>query len=258
MTKNAITTIPFHGTSLIVQKGDTPDTTLVAMKPLVEGMKLAWQPQHVKLSAHPVLSKGITEIVIPSAGGDQAMTALPLNRIHFWLATIQPNKVKDLSIREKVIIFQTEVADTLFDKFFGRAIAAKDAASGRQVAAILTDKLKALETRIDNLLLGVNARVAALEYVSVRELLEEAKAIQKGRRGLNRKIGHDLKNRALLAGHPAPCRRCPHSGVWLFQRDFATRYMREVGHGLVAGHNSRQRGQGNLFVLPTSNGEVRV
>ncbi|MGA0564189.1 hypothetical protein ACO2RV_17220 [Ancylobacter sp. VNQ12] len=126
------------------------------------------------------------------------------------------------------------------------------------ISRMLARKVTALEGRIDNLLVSVNARVAALEYVSVRELLEEAKAIQKGRRGLNRKVGHELKNRALLAGYPAPCRRCPHSGVWLFQRDFASLYMKESGAALVADHNARQRGQGNLFVIPAKGGEARV
>lgn len=126
------------------------------------------------------------------------------------------------------------------------------------ISRMLARKVTALEGRIDNLLVSVNARVAALEYVSVRELLEEAKAIQKGRRGLNRKVGHELKNRALLAGPPAPCRRCPHSGVWLFQRDFASLYMKEAGAALVADHNARQRGQGNLFVIQTKSEEARV
>ena len=54
------------------------------------------------------------------------MTALPLNRLHFWLATLHPNKIRDEHIREKVLIFQTEAADALFEKFFGRALAKGD------------------------------------------------------------------------------------------------------------------------------------
>ncbi|WP_343314239.1 phage antirepressor N-terminal domain-containing protein [Brucella sp. BE17] len=120
MTKNAITTIPFHGANILVSAGETPETTMVAMKPVVEGMGLDWSYQSRKLNEHPVLSKGVAIIAIPSAGGIQDALALPLNRLHFWLATLQPNKIKDISVREKVIVYQTEAADVLFDHFFGK------------------------------------------------------------------------------------------------------------------------------------------
>lgn len=122
MTKNAITTIPFHGANILVSAGDTPETTLVAMKPVVDGIGLDWAGQFTKLKNHPVLSKGIGEISIPSSGGYQMMTALPLNRLHFWLATIQPNKIKNIAVREKVIVYQTEAADVLFYHFFGKKL----------------------------------------------------------------------------------------------------------------------------------------
>lgn len=137
MTDRTITTIDFHGASLIVRAGDSPSTTLVAMKPVVEAMGLAWQAQHAKLKAHPLLSKGITEFVIPSAGGPQRMTALPLNRLHFWLATIQPKKVKP-EIQERVITYQTEAADVLFEHFFGTRVVGQ--APGTEL--VLSDKAK--------------------------------------------------------------------------------------------------------------------
>jgi hypothetical protein len=103
-----------------------------------------------------------------------------------------------------------------------------------------------LDHRMNEMIMAADARVAALEYVSVRELLSEAGAIQRRRGALNRKIGHDLRSRALVAGTSRPCRRCPHSGVWLFQRDFASLYMAEHGRELVIAHNERQLGQGVL------------
>lgn len=119
MSKNAITTIPFHGANILVSAGDTPETTMVAMKPVVEGMGLDWSYQSRKLNEHPVLSKGVAIIAIPSSGGVQDALALPLNRLHFWLATLQPNKIKDTDVRDRVIVYQTEAADVLFDHFFG-------------------------------------------------------------------------------------------------------------------------------------------
>lgn len=255
MTKNAITTIPFHGSNLFVIAGDTPETTMVAMKPVVDGMTLDWSAQRQKLDRHPVLSTCTVVTPLQMPGDDQArdQTLLPLNRFHFWLATIQPLRITDPVIREKVIVFQREAADVLFDHFFGRAIGHADDNGERHfgISKMTISKVTRLERQLDGLLDQVNAllintdaRVAALEYVSVRELLQEAKAVQKRRGRVNRKIGWEMRERALVAGSPSPCRRCPHSGVWLFQRDFATRYMDERGSYLVAEHNAQQLGQG--------------
>ncbi|MHA3400393.1 phage antirepressor N-terminal domain-containing protein [Yersinia enterocolitica] len=64
--------VPFHGANLyVVNHNGEPYTP---MKPIVEGMGMAWQTQHRKLTER--FSKGITEMVIPSAGGSQSMTCL--------------------------------------------------------------------------------------------------------------------------------------------------------------------------------------
>ena len=121
----SLTTVSFHGATLIAQRGATPAETLVAMKPVVEGMGLSWQGQHAKIVEHPILGKGIKEIVMPTDGGPQQMTVLPLSRLSFWLATIHPNKVPNKDTRARVIAYQMECADALFAHFFGKTAAAK-------------------------------------------------------------------------------------------------------------------------------------
>lgn len=102
--------VPFHGANLfLVSNGTEP---FVPMKPIVEGMGLTWQSQHEKLKQR--FSKGITEIVMPSAGGKQAMTCLAFRKFAAWLASIQPNKVKP-EIRERVIQYQEECDDVLYE-----------------------------------------------------------------------------------------------------------------------------------------------
>lgn len=103
-----------------------------------------------------------------------------------------------------------------------------------------------LAERVSGLMLAADARVAALEYCSVRDLLDEAGALQKGRNALNRRVGNELRSRALTRIPPVPLRRCPHSGVWLFPRDFANAYMAERGKALVSEHNARTVGQGSF------------
>lgn len=103
--------VPFHGNTLFVVEHDNNPYT--PMKPIAEGMGVSWQGQHEKLKAN-VDRWGIKEILIPSSGGDQAMTCMPLRKLPGWLMTIYPNKVKP-EIRESIIRYQNECDDALWD-----------------------------------------------------------------------------------------------------------------------------------------------
>lgn len=163
MTRNAITTIPFHGANILVKAGDTPEETMVAMKPVVEGMGLQWEKQRLKLNSHPVLAPTIRVVPFVSEGGEQDTITIPLNRLHFWLATIQPNKIKDEEVRDRVILYQTEAADVLFDHFFGRAIGHADDRGDRQfgISKMTIHKVTNIEKTIDALAFRVNELMLA-------------------------------------------------------------------------------------------------
>jgi len=89
----------------------------VAMKPIVEGMGLDWEKQLARMQSHPVLKDEVSPIRgVPSAGGPQTMMCLPESRLQFWMAIINPLKVK-ASIRDKVIRYQKEAADVLHGAF---------------------------------------------------------------------------------------------------------------------------------------------
>lgn len=92
-----------------------PGEPYVPMKPIVEGMGLAWQTQHRKLNER--FKKGITEMVIPSIGGAQAMICLALRKLAAWLNSISPNKVKP-EIRDRVIQYQEECDDVTLFHFY--------------------------------------------------------------------------------------------------------------------------------------------
>ncbi|MEN3524073.1 phage antirepressor N-terminal domain-containing protein, partial [Proteus mirabilis] len=110
MTSVSTINVPFHGNNLcVVNYNGEP---YVPMKPIVEGMGLTWQSQFEKLKQR--FSKGITEIVIPSKGGEQSMLCLALRKLAGWLHTISPNKVKP-EIRDKVIKYQEECDDVLYE-----------------------------------------------------------------------------------------------------------------------------------------------
>ncbi|WP_241898840.1 MULTISPECIES: phage antirepressor N-terminal domain-containing protein [unclassified Erwinia] len=109
-TATSTINVPFHGDSLyLVNFNNEP---YVPMKPVVESMGMVWAAQFVKLKQR--FAKGVSEIEIPSSGGNQAMTCLAFRKFAAWLQTIQPNKVKP-EIRDKVIQYQEECDDVLYE-----------------------------------------------------------------------------------------------------------------------------------------------
>lgn len=110
----AAMTVPFHGANLaLVEYNGQPYTP---MKPIVEGMGLAWKPQFVKLQ-EGADRFGVTIMVIAAAGAVamQEMLCMPLRKLPGWLMSISPNRVKNKAVRERVIRFQTECDDVLWD-----------------------------------------------------------------------------------------------------------------------------------------------
>lgn len=134
---NSISTInvPFHGNNLyVVNYNGQP---YVPMKPIVEGMGLTWQSQFEKLKQR--FSKGITEIVIPSKGGEQSMICLALRKLAGWLHTISPNKVKP-EIRDKVIQYQEECDDVLYEYWTTGEVKAKPRKQVKQITGRITSE----------------------------------------------------------------------------------------------------------------------
>ncbi len=121
--------VPFRGATLfVVEHQGEP---YVPMRPIVEGMGLAWQPQHEKLKTDRFASS-ITEIVTVAQDGKQReMTCLPLKKLIGWLVTVSPNKVKP-ELREKILAYQNECDDVLWRHWSGQA---RQAAAEPQAAA---------------------------------------------------------------------------------------------------------------------------
>lgn len=107
-------TVPFYNTNLaLVEHNGQPYTP---MKPIVEGMGLAWKPQFVKLQ-DGAERFGVTIMVIPVSGAvsKQEAICMPLRKLPGWLMSISPNKVRDTAVRERVIQYQNECDDVLWD-----------------------------------------------------------------------------------------------------------------------------------------------
>lgn len=104
--------IPFRKAELLLVNHE--GQPFVPMKPVVEGMGLSWQGQHVKLTSGRFQSC-VTEIVIQVSGDRQGRpyTCLPLRKLTGWLMSIHPNKVRP-ELRDGIIAYQNECDDVLW------------------------------------------------------------------------------------------------------------------------------------------------
>lgn len=268
MTQKPITTIQFHGASLLVQPGDAPDTTIVAMRPMVEGMSLDWASQFTKLKNHPVLSPTVVEITtVAEDGRERKMIGLPLNRIHFWMATLHPNKIPDLHVREKVIIFQNEAADALFDRFFGRAIAKKEISNG-SVGGVMKNVLtkhdrETLVPEVRSMMVAVlsevlpdmarsyvaHERYAIGEGVTAGDVLDIAGFTNRKGRFLPQFVSKSLRQYHLDRGIPMKQGRLGSAKAIMFDPLWSQEWMRNEGRAAIERKIAERAGQGNLRLV---------
>ncbi|SEB80214.1 P22_AR N-terminal domain-containing protein [Pseudomonas saponiphila] len=108
---SALMTVPFHGVNLMLV--DLDGQPFVPMRPVVEGIGLDWGGQHKKLTANPG-RWGVSVTEIPSAGGCQDAVCLPLRKLAGWLSTVQVARVKNPQVKSKIIEYQNECDDALW------------------------------------------------------------------------------------------------------------------------------------------------
>ncbi|HCG0890475.1 TPA: phage antirepressor N-terminal domain-containing protein [Pseudomonas aeruginosa] len=141
--------IPFRQKELLLV-GNAGEP-FVPMKPVVEGMGLAWQSQHRKLQSGR-FATCITEMVIQLPGDTQRrpVSCLPLRKLTGWLMSIHPNKVRP-ELREGIIAYQNECDDVLWAYWNEGAAVRRDDRTAASVLAttIGTDGFHCLAAIVD-------------------------------------------------------------------------------------------------------------
>lgn len=123
MAHTELQTFQFHGDHLATFKvGDVP---YVAMRPVVEGMGMNWGTQADKLRGNTRKFNCTLMGTVGGDGRDRRMLAMPVSKLNLWLATINPNKIKDDAKRAKIELYQEESAKALFD-YWNKGVAVRD------------------------------------------------------------------------------------------------------------------------------------
>lgn len=110
---NQIQTVSFHGQTLSVIPQQ--DKLYVAIKPICENMGVTWGSQYNRIKRNQILSEGIFIMKTPSKGGYQETVCLPLEMLNGWLFGIDTNRIKNPEVKARVIEYQRECYQALFD-----------------------------------------------------------------------------------------------------------------------------------------------
>jgi hypothetical protein len=108
----------FHGDTLLVALVD--GVPYVALRPIVEGLRIEWAPQYQRLQRDDVLNEERRLVVMTSADGkSRKMVALPLEFLPGWLFGITGSRFKDPTIAQKLRLYRRECFRVLWREFGG-------------------------------------------------------------------------------------------------------------------------------------------
>lgn len=105
--------VEFHDTTLQTVMED--GVQYVVMKRIVEGIGLSWQGQQEKLNTDKERFSYQDILTVGADGKKYKMGCIPLTKLNGWLFSINPSKISNPEIRNKIILYQEESFIVLYN-----------------------------------------------------------------------------------------------------------------------------------------------
>lgn len=268
-TNTELQTIEFNGDQIVTAMVN--GVPHVAMRPIVENLEMSWSSQLQKINSQ----KGKYSCVdINTTGADgkrYQMLAMPNNRLTLWLASINPNKIKDKAKREKIELYQEECGEALYN-YWHKGVAVRGDMEGvvtdldpkimqaiggmmkgivnKGITEHLTELIPSLvEKTLADGYLGVVSGVTAHD-TSVMAGIGTSKADRKGLRGLGNFISKKLDRYHKERGIPVKMRDSygPVS-ILVFDKPTVRDWLAQGGRRAIHEYVSEKRGQTSLKLV---------
>lgn len=252
--------VQFHGDEIVTFEHD--GAPYVAMRRIVDNMGMAWASQHPKLMAQKSKFNCHDIVTVGEDGKQRDMLCMPVDKLQLWLASINPNKVRDAVIRAKVERYQAESAIALHDYWTkgsalrgdtdgiitGIAPKVMDALGG-MVKGILHKQLSAVVPGMVERSLLESGHVVSTDFKPALAVLVDRKVPKRKRRAFSQKVSSRLRRFSTQHGHPQRLSR--ETGRYLFHVEGIKAWLKDEGERLIAEHIAALAGQGVLaFVKP--------
>jgi hypothetical protein len=165
--------VEFYGDELmaVLVDDDGHQEVYVPIKPISDALGLAWPGQSERLRRDMVLSKklrliSVTLINPNPKGGRPDTLCLPLKYLPGWLFGVNASRVRP-ELRDKILRYQDECYDVLFEAFAGRAMPADPSPNATALiqireTALAIAELAQQQLEIDQRLTGRLDRAAAV------------------------------------------------------------------------------------------------
>lgn len=165
--------VEFYGDELaaVLVDDDGRQEVYVPIKPISDALGLNWASQYTRLQRDPVLSRktrliAVTTINPNPKGGRPDTLCLPLKYLPGWLFGVNASRVRE-ELREKILRYQDECYDVLFEAFAGRIVPADPSPNTAALVqiretALAIAELAQQQLEIDQRLTGRLDRAAAV------------------------------------------------------------------------------------------------
>jgi hypothetical protein len=260
-TQVEVASLVFHGDRLATFL--VAEEPHVAMRPIVEALGLSWGTQVNKINGQ---MKKFSCVHMNTTGGDgktYRMLAMPVKKLNLWLATINPNKIKDATRRAKVELYQEESAKALFD-YWSTGVAVRDDfdgvitdidpkvmnAIGGMVKGIVN---KALTELVPALVLQhfAESDIGIVHGVTSFDVTQMAGITDRRRlRGLGQFISNRLRMYHAQEGVAVKLRDQGSMGpVLVYDKALSKQWLASGGKSMVEQYVKKRLGQGNLHLV---------
>lgn len=226
MTVPSLHYVAFHGDEIVTFEVD--GERWVALRPVTEALGMSWSTQHRKLIEDGSRFNCAHMSTVGGDGKQRDMFCLPLHRFPAWLLTINPNKIPNEAKRAKVILYQEESFQALYDYWFkGAAIRPEaegvvlklDAATREIIGGIVKGVVrKAFLEEMPVVIMQLMPRLLALTQQGASVIGWTAGAAIKEALGKQQRISKQLHNQ--VSGHL--CRVHEERGAPLRMADLGT------------------------------------
>ena len=145
--ENEIVTVDFHGSELLAIEKDGKQ--FVAMKPIVEVLGLDWSNQLSNIKNDSSLAPTMQTIyMVAEDGKNRGMVCLPLNMMHGWLLTVNPNLYKNDSRGALIKRYRDECFKVLSAHFMPKQPTHSDSPTVTSFRLLLKEYDAEMESRI--------------------------------------------------------------------------------------------------------------